>query len=266
MWVTIVALMDSVRTVVPQGDASPTCRLKPTTTWTSTADRCVVRRAVVLPAPAAPSTTTRGPSAGQDTDHRGLGRVDPDQAAPADAGFAGWLGSAASDPGDEVSLSAEDLRRGQRPDVLGHIGSGEQPGAPLSGSGGDVLGELGPHRLVGEETGLGGEDLDLPADVGGVPRRPLRPQDRDHQLGRGVAVDPPRPRPRHRHRLGRVGVADLAQLVVPGATSLAVLESGSKFGCLCLLDVENIAHALPTRPASPEPGESTSIYRALTSN
>jgi len=37
MWVTIAALIDSVRTVVPQGDTSPTCRLKPTTTWTSTA-------------------------------------------------------------------------------------------------------------------------------------------------------------------------------------------------------------------------------------
>ena len=60
---------------------------------------------------------------------------------PPSTALPGLLGCADADPGDEVGLSAEDLRRGQIPDVLGHIGSGEQPGAPLSGSGGDVLSE-----------------------------------------------------------------------------------------------------------------------------
>ena len=51
------------------------------------------------------------PVAGQGADDGGLGRVDPDQSAPADARPAGWLRRTSRDPGDYVGLDIEHLRR-----------------------------------------------------------------------------------------------------------------------------------------------------------
>ena len=69
--------------------------------------------------------------------------------------------------------------------------------------------------MLRHQVGLGQQDLDLPADVGGVPRRPLRPELGDDPVRRPVPVDPA-----HLDRFehgwgGRVAVAQGAQLVVP---------------------------------------------------
>jgi hypothetical protein len=164
------------------------------------------------------------PFAGQDPDHCCSGRVDPDQAAPADAGVAGWLSCGSCNPNDDVGLDLEDLWRAERADVLGHIAPVQQWDAPVGGAGGDVFGELDADRGVCDQAGLGDENLGRPMDGGAVPGRPLRPENGDDQLGGGFAVDPPRPRPRQRHGSGRVAVAELAQLVVPAGNELPAVD------------------------------------------
>ena len=147
---------------------------------------------------------------GQDADHRGLGRVHPHQATPAQPDYVSGLRRSSRDPGDEIRLDLENLRRGKGTDVLGHTGSGQKRDAPCRRPCGDVLGQLGPRPSASEEAGLREEDLGPPADVGGVPGRPLRPKDGHDQLCGRVEVDPSRPCPSQSHRTGRVAVAELA--------------------------------------------------------
>ena len=109
--------------------------------------------------------------------------------------------------------------------MLGHVGAGEQRGAGIQGAGGEVLGQLGPDRRVGDETGGGDPLLDLAADVGGVPRRPPCPQPGQHGLDAPAsAVEATEPRTtRHRHTDAggsagageRVAVAEGVQLLGP---------------------------------------------------
>src|SRR5690606_22603575 len=54
-----------------------------------------------------------------------------------------------------------------------------------------------------------------PADVGGVPCRPFRPEDGDDEVSCGVAVDPSRARFCERNGPGRVAVAEVTELAVP---------------------------------------------------
>ena len=115
----------------------------------------------------------------------------------------------------DVVLDIKHLLRGQGPDVLGHVGRGEERGTPSNRSGGDVLGQFDPRRRLSDHVGLRNQDLDRAADVGQVPRRPLRRQLSERPIRRAVAVDP-----RHRCRLqrgwsSRVAVAEVPQLGVP---------------------------------------------------
>jgi hypothetical protein len=80
--------------------------------------------------------------------------------------------------------------------VFGHVAGGEQPNAAGSGPSGHIFGELDARGGLGDQVGLCQQELDLAADVGGVPRRPFRPELGDHPVCRSVAIDPA-----HRGRL-----------------------------------------------------------------
>ena len=140
---------------------------------------CVDRRAVVLPAPAAPSTTTSWPSpARAPTTAAWVGST---RTRPRPAAGPAWRAARRGARGErEVALD----RRGPAGEVSdrtcsGTSGRGQQRTHACGGPGGDVLGELDPGGGVGDQVGLGEQDLDLAADVGGVPGRPLRPEPGD---------------------------------------------------------------------------------------
>ncbi|MDQ3484471.1 MAG: hypothetical protein M3445_03520, partial [Actinomycetota bacterium] len=84
------------------------------------------------------------PITSQDADDRSLTGVDPTQSTSLQPDPSGGVLGAPGDAADEVRLDVQYVLRGQRPDVLRHIGRGKQPDAACGGAGGDVLGELDP--------------------------------------------------------------------------------------------------------------------------
>ena len=104
-------------------------------------------KVVVLPAPAAPSMTTRSaPAASVRTTSRWTG------SRPASASVA--IGSrrarrrrgAMGEAGGEVGFDLEDVLRRQGADMLGHPGAVDKRDARVDRSGGQVLGKLKPNR------------------------------------------------------------------------------------------------------------------------
>ena len=78
--------------------------------------------------------------------------------------------------------------------MFGDVVPGQEWGAGGEGAGGEVLGQLAAYDRVGDDAvrAGGGDDLlDLPADVGGVPRRPPGAEPEKDQVGDGVAVEAP---------------------------------------------------------------------------
>ena len=152
----------------------------------------VAASVVVLPAPAAPSTTTSGRSPARAATDRGLAGIQPrtprDHGGSSGRGPAGRLVGAGGEPGDQVGLDVEHRPRGPGPDVLGHPRPVQQRHAPAQGAGGEVLGQLEAHRRVGDDALGGDQPLDLTADVRGVPRRAAGGQPGQHPLDRSVPV------------------------------------------------------------------------------
>ena len=91
----------------------------------------------------------------------------------------------------------------------------QQRGAGGDGAGGEVLSQLDPDRGLGDQTGSCDPLLHLAADVGGVPRRPLPTQPREHQLDSGIAVELPDTRGDHGAFLAWVAEPEPPELVVP---------------------------------------------------
>lgn len=122
-------------------------------------------------------------------------------------------------PGHDVRLDPKHMRRGQRPDVLGDFVALDEPDTGLDGPAGEVLGQIGPHRGVGEEAGGGDPLLHLPPYVGAVPRRVPRTQPDQDGRHRSLAVevtDTRRPDVDRQARLGEgVAVAQIVQLLDP---------------------------------------------------
>ena len=86
--------------------------------------------------------------------------------------------------------------------MLGDVGLVEQRDTAVQGAGGEILRQLQAHRRVGDDAGRGQVLFDLAADVGGVPRRPPRPQPRQHHRHDLLAVQLPDRRQGQRRRAG----------------------------------------------------------------
>ena len=89
------------------------------------------------------------------------------------------VGGAGDQPGRELALNGQDLRRGKRPEVFGHPASrsvavDQQRDANHQRPGGEVLGQLKAHGRGRDQPGARDQLLDLTANIGGVPGRPAR--------------------------------------------------------------------------------------------
>ena len=99
--------------------------------------------------------------------------------------------------------------------MLGHVGSQEQGSATLDGACGQVLGQVDPDGRLSDQPGLRDQHLGLSSDVGGVPRRPLRPESRQHELDCCLAIDVADPGRCQRHGVVWVDVPERSQFLVP---------------------------------------------------
>ncbi|HEX5089625.1 MAG TPA: hypothetical protein VFV89_17590 [Nocardioides sp.] len=73
------------------------------------------------------------------------------------------------EPGGELLLDIEDAPGGEGADVFGNVVAAQQRHAGGDDAVGEVLGQLGPGRGVGDHAEGGDLEFDLTADVGGVP-------------------------------------------------------------------------------------------------
>jgi len=87
----------------------------------------------------------------------------------------------------QVGLDPEHITGRQCSDVL-RDGVVEQRHARSDGTGGQVFGQLDTHRRIGDHPLARDEQLDLAADVGGVPCGSLRPEPRQDCVDRRVTV------------------------------------------------------------------------------
>ena len=187
---------------------------------------------MVLPAPAAPSITSSWRVAGERGDDRALRRVESRPGRRARSMRIAARRAASARRGErgaiEVGLDVEHrAARSARGRARARRVAVEQRHAPADGAGGQVLGQLAPHRGVGDQTSAAGDQLlDLAADVGGVPGRPARPEPRRHLVDR-PRRGPCRPRPASPRGagLGRVAVAELVQLVDPPLAQFRAVAS-----------------------------------------
>ena len=164
----------------------------------------------------------QGSIAGQGPDDGRLGRVDPDQSPPADACPAGWPRSPARDPGDEIRLDLEDPRRGQSDRTCSGT-SARWSSVTHRSAARAVMSSASSARVAGSARRQvwARRTSVLPRMSAVFQADRFAPRIETHQLGCGVAVDPPRPRPSESHGCGRVGVAELAQLLVPAGHQLS---------------------------------------------
>jgi hypothetical protein len=95
---------------------------------------------------------------------------------------------AAGETGSKVGFDPENIRRGQRTDVLGHAGTIEQGDALVDRSSRQVLGQFEPNRRIGDDVRPGDELFYLASDVGGVPARAPHREPRQDLADRRVAV------------------------------------------------------------------------------
>ena len=146
-------------------------------------------RVVVFPVPAAPSMTSRLVSLARAATTRCCAgsRWSTPRSPTATVDR---LRGACGDGVDEVGLDGEDPLGGQAADVLGDVVAVQQRHAPRLGTLGDVFDQLVPDRAFRDDADGGDESFDLATDVGGVPRRPLRAEPGQHEVGGDVAVDP----------------------------------------------------------------------------
>ncbi len=83
---------------------------------------------------------------------------------------------------------------------------------------------IDPRRRLRDQVGLCQQDLDLAADVRGVPRRPLRPELGDDPVRGPVPVDPSDLGRLERGGGGRVAVAQGVQLGVPPSDQVSAVR------------------------------------------
>ncbi len=110
---------------------------------------------------------------------------------------------ACRDAVDQVGLDGEHSLGRQAADVLGDVISFQQRHAPRAGTVGDVLDQLVPDGSLGDHADGGDQSFGFAADVGRVPRRPLRAESGEHEVGGDVAVDPADLEARLGHGVGR---------------------------------------------------------------
>ncbi len=100
-------------------------------------------------------------------------------------------------------------RCGQCADVFRDVVAIQQWHAGGDCPGGDILRQFDAHSSASNQAGLGDPLLDLAADVGGIPRRTLCSQPRQHQLDGGSTVQGIRLRFGRVARTGGVAVAEV---------------------------------------------------------
>ena len=128
--------------------------------------------------------------------------------------------SASTDTVHQVSLNTKDTFRGQVSDMLRDIVAVQQRNTPCTGTLGDVLDQLTPHKWFSDDVDGGDQSLHTATDIGRVPRRPPRPEPAQHQIRCHVTVQPPDLHPRHDHQVWHGGggwsEAEVTQHAVPG--------------------------------------------------